>query len=110
MEHPITPTLELIRQWIENNKSWNELLTTAARWGADQELEACCKWIDTPIGFEDCRPGDESKQLRATRRPKLLSLKQRALTQLQGMEQAGALDCNIDAIRQALESIPDLQD
>ena len=34
-------------------------------------------------------------------------LKRKALEQLRSLVQAGALDCNIDLIRQALQSIPD---
>lgn len=47
--------------------------TEAARWGADQELEACVKWISE----QDCTW--TSSQLRSARRPKP-SLKERAIT------------------------------
>lgn len=53
--HPITPPPELIQQWLgeyfgcivngEPSASERYLATQAARWGADQELEACCEWI-----------------------------------------------------------------
>jgi hypothetical protein len=42
----------------------------AARWGADQELEACCEWTAIVGGAE---------ALRAARRPKPPSLKEQAL-------------------------------
>ena len=50
-EHPITPPPELVEQWTNENSGfpftrWQELATQAARWGADQELEACCSWAD----------------------------------------------------------------
>jgi predicted secreted protein len=50
--YPITPPPELVEDWIEIAKPLpqrppnpGELATLAARWGADQELEACCEWI-----------------------------------------------------------------
>ena len=68
--HPITPPPELIEDWLEMSKlspvrppNPNELATLAARWGADTELEACCKWLEGEIGAID--PND----LRAVRRP-----------------------------------------
>jgi len=42
-EHPITPSSELEEQWL--NMWPQDALTAAARWGADQELEACCELI-----------------------------------------------------------------
>jgi len=55
MNHPITPPPELVQQWLgtyfgttvtgEVSKVELALATQAARWGADQELEACCMWI-----------------------------------------------------------------
>ena len=53
MEHPITPPTELVRQWAATNGTHYEDLATllqsvatqAARWGADQELKACCEWL-----------------------------------------------------------------
>ena len=51
-QHPITPPPELVQQWcLHSNKHetadqfWRHIATQAARWGADQELEACCKWL-----------------------------------------------------------------
>ena len=51
-EHPITPPPDLIEDWVEIAKPLpqrppnpGELAALAARWGADQELEACCEWI-----------------------------------------------------------------
>ena len=84
--------------------AWLEHVSTqAARWGADQELEACIEWMRSHFhGVPQW-----ADQLRAARRPKPPSLKEQALTQLQAMEQAGALDCNIDAIRRALEQLDD---
>jgi hypothetical protein len=111
MTHPITPPPELVKQWREKaprcrdggiaREDW--LMTRAAQWGADQELEACCKWLD---GVGDLKP-----QLRTARRPKPPSLKEQALEQLDGiaavfrMSHGGNLVC--DTIRRALEELPD---
>ena len=55
-EHPITPPPELVEQWTIaalGAKDWLggynlELIATlAARWGADQELEACCRLFES---------------------------------------------------------------
>ncbi len=78
-KHPISPPPELIEDWIEIAKPepWkrlpepNVLCTLAAQWGADQELEACCEWLDKE-GWSG-----ESRQLCAARRPKPPSLKER---------------------------------
>ena len=50
-QHPITPPPELIEEWWGDKPSGTSiarLATQSAQWGADQELEACVKWI------EDC--------------------------------------------------------
>lgn len=129
MEHPITPPPELIEQWrtapeYAKNSSkamlvsmtisrLQEIATQAARWGADQELEACCRWIDVPIGLDDCRPGEESKLLRAARRPKSLGLKERALKALDSASYQPGSDfkqidpARLEVIRRALECLPD---
>jgi len=72
-QHPITPPPELVQQWVDmlSSRSDQAVFTMAAQWGANQELEACCKWI--PIAT----PWDE-EQLRAARRPKPPSLKEEA--------------------------------
>ena len=108
-EHPITPPPELVQQWLgeffgctvsgELSDSEKYLATQAARWGADQELEACCQWLaddHTPV---------LAQRLRAARLPKPLSLKERALEEVGVFEGMGT--CNIDIIRRALEALPD---
>jgi hypothetical protein len=59
-QHPITPPPELVEDWIEIAKPLpqrppnpGELATLAARWGADQELEACCEWMDQSNHWHD---------------------------------------------------------
>ena len=73
-QHPITPPPELVEQWwqatmpnIETSVK-DQLCTQAARWGADQELEACCEWLSVPCP-------SYGRELRAARRrPKPPSL------------------------------------
>jgi hypothetical protein len=76
-EHPITPPPELVEDWIEIAKPLpqrspdpNELAILAARWGADQELEACVEWLVA----NDWKA--VHKHLRTARRPKPPSLKE----------------------------------
>ena len=82
---PLVPPPDLIEDWIELAKPLpqrppnpGELTTLAAQWGADQELEACCEWLDE--GFGDV--GNFPAILRAARRPKPPSLKEQALEAL----------------------------
>jgi len=113
-EHPITPPPELVEQWLESTSSrdcigaypanYEHLICThAARWGADQELEACCEWLDSQHHSTTW-----SSRIRAARRPKPPSLKDKALAALQVFGPSGDLTPDeIDAIRRALESLPD---
>jgi predicted secreted protein len=78
--HPIIPPPELVEDWIEIAKPLpqrppnpGELATLAARWGADQELEACCEWISKQDWTWT------KAQLVAARRPKPPSLKDNEL-------------------------------
>ena len=91
---------------ITTNKL-RDIATQAARWGADQELEACCHLLRQQ-GF------DVVDDLRAARRPKPLSLKEQALEAAQRFYANGHEDCSdeeikddFDIIRRALESLPD---
>ncbi len=66
-----------MQQWINEEQGVfaEHIATQAARWGADQELEACCEWIYKLMD----RGLEWSMDLRAARRPKPPSLKERAL-------------------------------
>jgi hypothetical protein len=101
-------------QWIKefsqpNDPRWQEyeqdIATRAAQWGADQELEACCEWLD-----RNC-PSVGAHHLHTERRPKPPSLKEQALDELDGiaavfrMSHGGDLVC--DKIRRALEQLDD---
>jgi hypothetical protein len=116
MTHPITPPPELVRQWMERTEydehTWfyeSYIAEQAARWGADQELEAVQKEIIAQAWFAD--PRHRLAQLRAARRPKPPSLKERALDDFNGLMQeldgAGAYSNCADRIRRALEALPE---
>ena len=112
-DHPITPPPDLVEDWIELAKPLpqrppnpGELATLAARWGSDQELEACCEWLDK--GFGDV--GNFPATLRAARRPKPLSLKEQALMALEDGDigpGASLTPVEVCIIRRALESLSD---
>jgi hypothetical protein len=114
-EHPITPSIELVKQWsdhwhrADDNDFDHALFISirAARWGADQELEACCKLLE--LSYLNAR-----EFLCAARRPKPPSLKERALQAMDRVDVLWATDefgketmDDIDAIRRALEALPD---
>jgi len=61
-QHPITPPPELVKKWSLLPLSTEEVLVVAARWGADQELEACCEWLS------GCGCNSYGRELRAARR------------------------------------------
>jgi hypothetical protein len=110
-DHPITPPPELVREWATTNgTSYEDLFalcqniaTQAARWGADQELEACCQWQDT-FNYQNA-----GNLLRAARRPKPPSLKEQSLAlidKIQNNKEMWQID-DLDVVRRALESLPD---
>ena len=103
-QHPITPPPELVLKWARSSNAFYE----AARWGADQELAACCEWLAYE-GHEH-----EHLALRAARRPKPPSDKELALEALQFVDEKlkGHLPlhnhCNaIHTIRRALDALND---
>jgi hypothetical protein len=110
-DHPITPPPELVKQWLGTYFSTTitgevsdielTLATQAARWGADQELEACCQWQDT-FNYQNA-----GNLLRSARRPKPPSLKAQALGLLNEGPVSDLLDDEVAVIRRALESLHD---
>jgi hypothetical protein len=108
--HIITPPPELVQQWVDTyfggkisqSNFHLDLATRAAAWGADQELEACCEWVDWKWS------GIKSRELRASRRPKPKSLNSIAMQMLGTIERDGHYIPEItDTIRRALEQLPD---
>jgi hypothetical protein len=111
-ENPITPPPELVGQWYDCATAvgpdyLQEIATRAAQWGSDQELEACCEWINS---FQN--KFVHAHDLRLVRRPKPPSLKEQALECLKNINDACESEGfsrsdDTDIIRRALESLPD---
>ena len=113
-DHPITPPPELVQQLCDKAllhavdgarrgeiEVW--LIQEAFRAGADQELEACCKWLPK-------LPPWSGEDLRKHRRPKPPSLKRVALLQLDTLNAdlgLGGKGVDLSQIRRALEALPD---
>jgi hypothetical protein len=110
-EHPITPPLELVQQWLgtyfgttvtgEMSGVELALATQAARWGADQELEACVEWLRA-------RGNSYALALATSRRPKPPSLKEQALALVSHnfSDQPCLSEEGYAIIRKALEALP----
>ena len=100
-QHPITPPLELVQQWVDmlSHRSDHDVFSLAAQWGADQELEACCKWLVCNYNYPEA-----GNPLRGARRPKPPTLKEQALDELASAERLYPADWS--TIRKALEALP----
>ena len=115
--HPITPPPALVEQWrtapeyttgaekltmvTMTDRRLQEIATQAARWGADQELNECCKWLPK-------LPPWSADDLRKHRRPKPPSLKEQALALVEQHEDGWRPSPkDWDTIRRALEALPD---
>lgn len=117
-QHPITPPPELVQQWFEQAHESDDpdnqlyycdfIVTAAAQWGADQELESCCAEMD---GWGDIHYSSGwkfSQNLRAARRPNPPSLKEQVLEKLMNLEQGTNPPSfnDYNTIRRALEALP----
>jgi hypothetical protein len=110
-QHTITPPPELVEQWMQVHTTKYDLARQAAQWGADQELDACCEWLEqqTLCGHQDLIPS-----LRDARRPKPPSLKEQALQALNDAVKMaddtppeGICSDQANIIRRALEQLDD---
>ena len=111
-QHLITPPDELVQQWCDHSNEHETLdqgpryiATQAARWGADQELEACVECL-IQEGYIDA-----PSRLRAARRPKPPSDKELALKALASIERTADAPVptnkeSLSLIRRALEQLP----
>ena len=106
--HPITPPPELRCQWQSESpfkvisvEREDYMIDRAAQWGADQELEACCEWLEWWDDFT------AACQLRTARRPNPPSLKEQALALVEQHEEGWRPSPkDWDTIRRALEALP----
>lgn len=126
--HPITPPPELVAQWRKlpeytsqlqmrstvtlTTEKLQDIATQAARWGADQELEACCKSICNSVtnfsADAHLKAQRKSDDYYTLRRPKSQSLKSQALAELEILKDfASGLGCDGSAIHLALEQLND---
>jgi hypothetical protein len=109
----IAPPPELVAQWLGARAmpvdQWvTDVATQAARWGADQELEACCAWLPK-------LPPWSADDLRRHRRPKPPTLKEQALKMLRplrnpvmtGTPEYRLYEPQAEIIRRALEALDD---
>lgn len=105
-EHPVTLPDEVCAHLLSSGKTFYEMLTEAARWGANTELEACCHEVQNMYSG--------GSRLRASRRPKPPTLKEQALEEMQALESymkgKGEIAINFQAIRRAMEALPDSND
>ena len=108
-QHPISVPDELLRQWCQWNplqtpeELWRKIANNAAQWGADQqlkldaeqinqawqkgadqELDACCEWLDSQHHSTTW-----SSRIRAARRPKPPIKADQALAALNTAPKAG---------------------
>jgi hypothetical protein len=112
-QHPLTPPPELLQKWwaetIDQPQADALFAACAAKWGADQELEACCDWFQEFYKTESWVKHD-LEHFRSARRPKPLSLKQQALEALsKSYVEMWCVDMEADlaVIHAAIESLPD---
>jgi hypothetical protein len=107
---PIAPPPEVIGEWWiawdaldESGRPRLEdfIAIKASQYSADQELEACCEWLDKE-GWSG-----ESRQLRAARRLKPPSLKEQALDAHNRMMAGEETQDDWAIVRRALEQLDD---
>jgi hypothetical protein len=111
-QHSIIPPQDLRNKWLDEAPStsvYDYLIDSAAQWGADQELEACCEWL---VAHQWHGPsGACLVNLRADRRPRPLSLKEQALAVLEeepeDAKELIVFDTDqVNLIRRALQALP----
>lgn len=109
--HPITPPPELLQQWATEywgnpgesiGKGEKYIATQAARWGADQELEACSQWIH---GWYGNGSREVVGNLYVARRPKPPSLAEQAFAALSKIENNEATYGDAGIISKALHKL-----
>ncbi len=119
MTHPIIPPPELVQQWQKapefsalspcvmvtvTNTKLQDIATQAAQWGADQELEACCEWLDRNNQWARV----DLDELREGRRPNPLSIKEQALLAIDTAVADDRLSADVaNVVRRALNETND---
>jgi hypothetical protein len=110
----ITPPPELVEEWVRMLEYLpdKQVFSLVAQWGADRELEACCQALYARYDIPNCMSPkmaeDMREWLRAARRPKPPSLKEKALEVLSLTQKGwGLAQVDLDTIRRALEALPE---
>ncbi len=104
MTHPIIPPPELVEQWMQDHATKYDLARQAAQWGADQELEACCEWLDRNNQWARV----DLDELREGRRPNPLSIKEQALLAIDTAVADDRLSADVaNVVRRALNETND---
>ena len=117
-QHPITLSHEQIKKWqdkffetepflqLDDDNNLVVLLNQVYQAGADQELEACVKWVSEYCPYFGDYPLPEDK-LRAARRPQPPSLKEQALEVFEALIHGDSSGLDVGVIRRALEQLDD---
>ena len=115
-QHPITPPPELVQQWchedgdeIKTSPRWYQIVATkAARWGANQELEACKQWL----ALQNHAGLAVELGLAMRNKPKPPTLKEQARDALgrfstNAHTHASQMTEDFDLLRRAVEALPE---
>jgi hypothetical protein len=122
-KHPITPPPELVHQWHKEackdpyhggtffeSETLKHVATQAAQWGADQELRACCEWLEA---YDYDEVGRQlAELLRSARRPKPPTLAEQAKAELDDAVMRGDCITTTDAmpyLRRAIQRLAELE-
>ena len=108
----LMPPANLMKEWYDECRASEKPLhwplfsvLKAAQWGADQQLEACCDWVEKNDMLKRAH-----HDLRAHCRPKPPSLKQQALQALETADIGYSVTLTPaegSMVRRALEALPD---
>jgi hypothetical protein len=93
-----------VQQWIRERDGLNHVVNRAAQWGADQELDACCEWLDRNNQWARV----DLDELREGRRPNPLSIKEQALLAIDTAVADDRLSADVaNVVRRALNETND---
>lgn len=99
----MNPSPELVQRLADRPGTWLEKIINAYCVGADHELEACCEELE----HANCT---DYEWLRARRRPKPATLKERGREALQNIHNAIVMETGgreLDVLKEIVESLPD---
>jgi hypothetical protein len=113
----IVPTPEEVENWYEeapiyarDDADYEEFIARkAAKWGADRELEACCRLLEEVSHGDFDQMSDVAGFLQVTRRPTIpSSLKEQAMKLLDKIEEGKQWwdVSELKVIRRALSEVP----